>query len=103
MYIRLLPYLFVFLWSSAFVSAKIGVAHATPFAFLFVRFIIVFIIFIAIALLFSSARKGPAPKDHVKEPLTLTILTGLLLHGGYLGASFYAMASGLGSALTALI
>ena len=103
MYIRLLPYLFVFLWSSAFVSATIGVAHATPFAFLFVRFVIVFIIFIAIALLFSSARKGPAPKDHVKEPLALTILTGLLLHGGYLGASFYAMASGLGSALTALI
>lgn len=107
MSIRLLPYLFVFLWSSAFVSAKVGVFHATPFAFLFVRFVIVFIIFVAISLWVSSARHPPAPSnkigDKTKEPLALTILTGLLLHGGYLGASFYAMASGLGSALTALI
>ena len=100
---RLLPYLFVLLWSSAFVSAKVGVFHASPFAFLFVRFLIVFVIFVAIGLVFSSSQPNLASKSSDKEPLALTILTGLLLHGGYLGASFYAMASGLGSALTALI
>ena len=37
------------------------------------------------------------------EPVLATALVGLLLHGGYLGASFFAMASGLGSAMAALI
>ena len=40
-----LPMVFVFLWSSAFVTGKVAVIYATPFALLFVRFFIVALLF----------------------------------------------------------
>lgn len=106
---RLLPFIFVFLWSSAFVTAKIGLEYATPFAFLGVRFLITFALFALITgviyLMFApSAQHATQPDGLSKnEPIFITILIGLLLHGGYLGASFFAMALGLGSAMAALI
>jgi drug/metabolite transporter (DMT)-like permease len=45
-----LPIIFVVLWSSAFIAGKTGVQHATPFAFLAVRFSIVAMIFISVAV-----------------------------------------------------
>ena len=46
----ILPIIFVVLWSSAFVAGKAGVQHATPFAFLAVRFSIVALIFMVVAI-----------------------------------------------------
>ena len=46
----ILPIIFVVLWSSAFVAGKAGVQHATPFAFLAVRFSIVALIFAAVSV-----------------------------------------------------
>ena len=115
---HLLPFIFVLLWSSAFVSAKIGLEYATPFAFLGVRFFITFLLFgliMVVLYLWSSkqvtlsqigvsqAAPSQARSDAAKDPILATAIVGLLLHGGYLGASFYAMASGLGSAMAALI
>lgn len=115
---RLLPFIFVFLWSSAFVSAKIGLEYATPFAFLGVRFFITFLLFglIMVVLYLWSSRQASSQASlqvsqnkksgtpaATKDPILATAIVGLLLHGGYLGASFYAMASGLGSAMAALI
>ena len=45
-----LPLVFVGLWSSAFVTAKVGVVYATPFAMLLVRFATVSLLFLAILL-----------------------------------------------------
>ena len=45
-----LPIIFVILWSSAFVAGKAGVQYATPFAFLAIRFSIVALIFMAVAI-----------------------------------------------------
>jgi drug/metabolite transporter (DMT)-like permease len=103
---RLLPFIFVFLWSSAFVTAKIGLEYATPFAFLGVRFLITFILFGVITGAIMMYVAKPATRNTGAtgaEPVLATALVGLLLHGGYLGASFFAMASGLGSAMAALI
>jgi len=103
-----LPITFVVLWSSAFVAAKTGVVYATPFAFLAVRFAIVAAIFAAVSgflYFWHKGRKQPesAPPRITRNALLGTIAVGLLLHGFYLGCSFYAMANGLGAALTALI
>ncbi len=104
----ILPIIFVVLWSSAFVAGKVGVQHATPFAFLAVRFSIVGLIFMAIA--FGSwiwLKKGG--KTFVKAtiwsngPILQTVVVGVLIHGAYLGCTFFAMANGLGAALAALI
>ena len=102
----LLPIIFVVLWSSAFVAGKAGVQHATPFAFLAIRFSIVALIFIVIALGFRIWRnkdRAVISKDSSKEPILQTAFVGVLIHGIYLGSTFFAMANGLGAALAALI
>jgi len=104
----LLPIIFVVLWSSAFVAGKAGVQHATPFAFLAVRFSIVALIFMAVAVWFwiwrsKSTAKAIGVKDRSNDPILQTALVGVLIHGAYLGSTFFAMANGLGAALAALI
>ena len=106
----ILPLLFIVLWSSAFVAGKAGVQNATPFAFLAVRFFIVTIIFSLVAKgisMWRNRRDGQAddksPKNRVKDPIVQTALVGVLIHGAYLGSTFFAMANGLGAALAALI
>jgi drug/metabolite transporter (DMT)-like permease len=104
----LLPIIFVVLWSSAFVAGKAGVQHATPFAFLAVRFSIVALIFIVLAAGFWIWRSKGNSKAHVSRdgsnnPIFQTALVGVLIHGAYLGSTFFAMANGLGAALAALI
>ncbi|MDC1382708.1 DMT family transporter [Candidatus Puniceispirillum sp.] len=113
-----LPILFVVLWSSAFVAGKAGVQHATPFAFLAVRFSVVALIFIAVAIGFwlwraksqndkivnlAANLPNKAQKNHSNDPILQTALVGVLIHGAYLGSTFFAMANGLGAALAALI
>ena len=104
----LLPIIFVLLWSSAFVAGKEGVQHATPFAFLAVRFSIVALIFIIIAVGFRIWRsrdkaKAVISQDGSNNPILQTAFVGVLIHGIYLGSTFFAMANGLGAALAALI
>ena len=101
-----LPIIFVVLWSSAFIAGKAGVQHATPFAFLAVRFSIVVLIFTAVALgyrIWHNKDKAFMSQDHPNEPIVQTALVGVLTHGIYLGSTFFAMANGLGAALAALI
>ena len=104
----ILPIIFVILWSSAFVAGKVGVQHATPFAFLAVRFSIVALIFTAVAVGFSISfrkckKKSIIAKDPSNDPILQTAIVGVLIHGVYLGSTFFAMANGLGAALAALI
>ena len=95
--IKLFPFLFIILWSSAFVSGKIIVQSASPFASLSFRFFIVSIGF----LLFSYLIKE---KIIVKKTLILqTSITGILFHGFYLGGVFFSYAVGLSATVSALI
>ena len=67
----LLPIIFVVLWSSAFVAGKAGVQHATPFAFLAVRFSIVALIFIVVAVgLGSGAVNKVKALSHKTDQMT---------------------------------
>ena len=103
------PLIFVLLWSSAFVSAKIGLEYATPFAFLALRFIVVLFIFLSaylLALCWRSVFKienNNFAEVQTKGSLILTAIVGLLLQGFYLGSCFYAIWLGVGAALTGLI
>lgn len=95
--ISLLPLTFVVLWASAFVSAKAIMADATAFAALSLRFVIVTSIFMFI---FLSIRQ--------KQWLTFrqighAAVSGLCLHGFYLGGVFWALSHGLSATLAALI
>ena len=99
-----LPLLFVFLWSSAFITAKVGVEYATPFALLFARFTIVAVLFGAMLAIGNNVRRTApvGPSDSVGT-ISFTALVGLLLHGGYLGSVFLALSIGLPAGMAALI
>lgn len=103
-----LPLVFVGLWSSAFVTAKVGVVYATPFAMLLARFSIVSLLFVAILLVtriwLLARRQPPAPVARPDLPtILLTALVGMLLHGVYLGSVFFALSVGLSAGISALI
>ena len=91
------PFLFVFFWSSAFVSGQIIVQSASPFASLSFRFIIVALGFIIFAKIFNE-------KIFVKRSLIYqSAITGVLFHGFYLGGVFFSYSVGLSATLSALI
>ena len=102
LYRIILPLVFVGLWSSAFVTAKVGVQYATPFAMLMLRFGIVSVLFGLILLAVRHWRNATQGLP-TRQVIALTALVGLLLHGIYLGSVFFAMSQGLPAGISALI
>lgn len=94
---RAAPFLFVFLWSTGFLGAKLGLPHAAPLAFLFVRYLLV----IALMGLLALAWRAPWPRDG-RQWFHIGV-SGLLVHALYLGGVFVAIGQGLPAGITALI
>ncbi|SFW73532.1 MULTISPECIES: DMT family transporter [Pseudomonas] len=76
--------LFVLLWSSGAIFSKLGLAHASPFAFLLIRFAIALF---ALVLLIPML-KFKLPKTG--RPMLYAVTTGLVLLGAY--QIFYLLA-----------
>jgi len=94
---RVFPLLFVVLWSTGFIGARLGLPHTEPLTFLFVRYAAVVVLMLAIAL----ASRAPWPQGwrawfHIG-------VAGLLLHGVYLGGVFIAISLGLPAGVAALV
>jgi len=94
---RLAPFLFVFLWSTGFLGAKLGLPHAAPLAFLFIRYLVVIALMTALAL----AWRAPWPRDG-RQWFHIGV-SGLLVHALYLGGVFMAIGKGLPAGVTALV
>ncbi|HSI64658.1 MAG TPA: DMT family transporter [Candidatus Saccharimonadia bacterium] len=91
------PALFVLLWSSGFIGSKLGLAYAEPFTFLSIRLA-------AVAVLLSVvAWAGRAPWPATWRETGHMAVSGLLVHGVYLGGVLSAISHGLGAGLVALI
>ena len=96
-WIRLAPVAFVLLWSTGFIAAKAGVAHAGPFTLLFYRFVLTVALLLPLTRLLGSRwPQRPALAGHIA-------VAGLLLHAGYLGGVFAAIAAGMPAGMVALI
>ena len=91
------PALFVILWSSGFIGAKIGVGAAEPFTVLLCRFTVVLLVMLPLALLLRV--DWPQDRRQVAHIAT----AGLLMQGGYLGGCFSAVYHGMPAGLIALI
>jgi drug/metabolite transporter (DMT)-like permease len=108
-----LPMIFVFLWSSAFVTGKVAVIYATPFALLLVRFFIVALLFGGMMLvarfwLARQRRETATPPAQTASAdgwrtLLATAIVGVMLHGFYLGSVFLALSLGIPAGLAALV
>ncbi|MCC6608572.1 MAG: DMT family transporter [Burkholderiales bacterium] len=96
-WIRLMPGAFVFLWATGFIGARFGLPYAPPATFLLIRFALV------VALMLPAAIALRAPWPASGRQIVHIAVTGMLLHGGYLGGVFAAMDLGMSTGLAALI
>ena len=95
--IRVFPFLFILLWSSAFVTTKPIIDNSDPFSALAFRFFFVALGF----LIFSSYMKQSVVVN--KKNIMESILSGVLFHGLYLGGVFYSISIGMPTSIAALI
>ena len=94
---RIFPLLFVLLWSTGFIGARLGLPHAEPLTFLLWRYLAVLVCMLAVALLTRAPwPRGKASWFHIG-------IAGLLLHGVYLGGVFIAISKGLPAGVTSLV
>jgi drug/metabolite transporter (DMT)-like permease len=93
----LYPLLFVGLWSTGFIGAKFGLPDAQPLTFLSLRYAIV----LALMAVIAWITHAPWPRS-LREFLHIGV-SGLLVHGLYLGGVFTAIAHGLPAGVTALV
>jgi drug/metabolite transporter (DMT)-like permease len=92
-----MPAVFVLVWSTGFVAARLGMPHAPPFGFLAWRFGLSVLCLLPWIML-SGARwpQGRRAWAHLA-------VTGLLMQAGYLGGVWAAVKAGMGAGLIALI
>ena len=91
------PAVFVLIWSTGFIVARYAMPHAPPMKFLMGRYVLSVLAFVVwIVLARVSWPRNRAQWGHLA-------VTGVLMHGGYLGGVWMAVRHGMGSGLTALI
>jgi drug/metabolite transporter (DMT)-like permease len=91
------PALFVVLWSTGFIGARLGLPHAGPLTFLTLRYAF------AAALLGLVALATRAPWPRRAADLGHYAVGGLLVHGVYLGGVFIGISMGVEAGVSALI
>ncbi|MEZ5890612.1 MAG: DMT family transporter [Xanthobacteraceae bacterium] len=90
------PALFVVLWASGFVGAKLGMPYVEPLTFLTLRMIAVVAVLAILAVVTRPTWPDMLGIRH-------SIVAGLLVHGVYLGGVFIAIERRLPAGLAALI
>jgi drug/metabolite transporter (DMT)-like permease len=90
------PGVFVLLWSSGFVGAKLGLGYAEPLTFLLLRMIAVVTL---LAIIMALTR----PKWPSGAGIMHSAATGLMVHGLYLGGVVVSIENGVSAGLAALI
>jgi drug/metabolite transporter (DMT)-like permease len=91
------PGLFVLLWSSGFVGAKLGLPYAEPLTFLLLRFTCVLALMLPLVLV-ARAPWPASPRDALH-----IAIAGVLIQAGYLGGVFSAIHQGMSAGVVALI
>jgi len=95
--IKIFPFIFIVLWSSAFITTKPIIDNSDPFAALAFRFFFVALGFLVFAI---------CTKQKIiitNKNLIQSIFSGVLFHGIYLGGVFYSVSIGMPTGVAALI
>jgi drug/metabolite transporter (DMT)-like permease len=95
--VRAMPAVFVVIWSTGFIVARYGMPYSPPMKFLALRYVLTVVCFAA----WVAAAGVRLPRDR-RQWLHLAV-TGVLMHGGYLGGVWCAVKAGMGAGLAALL
>ena len=95
--VKIFPFIFILLWSSAFITTKPIVDNGDPFAALAFRFGLVTFGFFLFSI--YSNQKILVNKKNFLE----SFFSGVLFHGVYLGGVFYSISKGMPTGIAALI
>ena len=93
---RFIPASFVVLWATGFIGARYAMPWAEPFTFLAVRFVLAAILLAVLTTVLGSRKASRAEACHAA-------VAGVLMHGVYLGAVFWAIHRGMPAGFSALI
>jgi len=94
--LRWVPLLFVLLWSTGFIGAKYGLPYIEPFYMLFLRMLMTLAVFAVLMKLFGARPLSLRQAGH-------QMVTGLLVHGAYLGGVFAAIDWQMPAGITSLL
>ncbi|ODR91611.1 peptide ABC transporter ATP-binding protein [Sinorhizobium alkalisoli] len=94
---RLAPALFVLLWSTGWVVAKYAAFFAEPLTFLALRYSIAILLFIG----FCAATGARWPRSG--KTIGHAVISGMFLHGLYLGAIWWAIGEGVPAGISGII
>ena len=95
--IKIFPFIFIILWSSAFITTKPLIDNSDPFSALAFRFSIVTIGFFLFAI-YSNYKILVDRKNFIES-----FFSGVLFHGLYLGGVFFSISKGMPTGIAALI
>lgn len=93
---RFIPFIFVMLWSTGFIGARFGLPYAEPATFLFIRMALNILIFMVLLYVLN----GQLPTGRVRLH---SMVAGVLIHGFYLGGTYYGIYLGMPAGLCALL
>ena len=95
--IKIFPFIFIILWSSAFITTKPIIDYSDPFSALAFRFLIVGFGFFLFCI--YKKQKILINKKYFLE----SFFSGILFHGLYLGGVFFSISKGMPTGIAALI
>lgn len=94
---RLAPPLFVVIWATGFIVARIVAPYAEPLTFLLVRYLLAIVVLVGIVLMARAAW------PRTWREWSHAMIAGILLHGFYLGGVFWSVKHGLPAGISALV
>jgi drug/metabolite transporter (DMT)-like permease len=93
---RIVPALFVLLWSTGFIFTKLALPYAEPFTFCVIRLFSAAVLVGMVALIMRAPLPGASAIGH-------NVVSGLLVHAVYLSGVCVAIARGMPAGIAALI
>jgi drug/metabolite transporter (DMT)-like permease len=94
---RLAPPLFVVIWATGFIVARLVAPYADPLTFLALRYLLAILVLAGLVVLVR------APWPVTGRGWRDALISGVLLHGLYLGGVFWSVKHGLPAGIAALI
>ena len=94
---RIFPFIFIILWSSAFITTKPLIDNSDPFSALAFRFFIVTFGFFLFCV-YTKQKIFVSKRNFIES-----FFSGILFHGLYLGGVFYSISKGMPTGIAALI